>query len=137
MNYQQLKSWIGDKGNQKILVIVFGFILVFFVGLGIGSYVKPTKQKNIKSYINNTTNAVNKLEDLGEVKVIDKPPEQGAVTSVKPTESAECIVKGNIGSGGTKIYHIKGGSFYIRVKPEMCFKTSKEAEEAGFTKSSR
>lgn len=137
MTYQQLKSWVGEKSNQKVLVLIFGFVVVFLVGFGVGSFVKPSKQKNTKTYTNNTTNPVNKPEVLGESKVTDKPPEQNAATSTKPSQASECIVKGNLGSGGTKIYHVKGGSFYNRVKPEMCFKTPKEAEDAGFVKSSR
>ena len=53
------------------------------------------------------------------------------------TLTAECKIKGNISSGGKKIYHIKGGASYKAVKPEMCFNTEEEAKAGGFVKSLR
>lgn len=46
-------------------------------------------------------------------------------------------VKGNINSKGEKIYHVPGGQFYEKTKPEMCFKTPGDAEKAGFRASKR
>lgn len=45
-------------------------------------------------------------------------------------------VKGNEGSGGN-IYHVPGGSFYEKTKPEQTFCTEQEAVDAGFRKSQR
>lgn len=38
-------------------------------------------------------------------------------------------VKGNADS---HVYHLPGSRFYDKVKPERCFKTALDAEEAGF-----
>lgn len=46
-------------------------------------------------------------------------------------------VKGNINSKGEKIYHVPGGQFYDRTKPEYCFCTPADAEAAGFRASKR
>ncbi|PTQ50947.1 MAG: hypothetical protein HSCHL_2036 [Hydrogenibacillus schlegelii] len=46
-------------------------------------------------------------------------------------------IKGNINSKGEKIYHVPGGQFYDKTKPEMCFKTPGDAEKAGFRASKR
>jgi hypothetical protein len=50
--------------------------------------------------------------------------------------SDNCPIKGNV-SKDSKIYHVPGGSFYNRVKPERCFQTEGEAKAAGFRKSTR
>jgi len=61
--------------------------------------------------------------------------------SVKGTGSYDCPpgypVKGNINSRGEKIYHVPGGQFYDRTKPEYCFCTPADAEAAGFRASKR
>lgn len=51
--------------------------------------------------------------------------------------TTNCPVKGNISSTGNKIYHVVGGAFYARVKPEQCFNDEATAKAAGFRKSSR
>lgn len=56
--------------------------------------------------------------------------------SVPNKVSANCPVKGNV-SKDSKIYHVPGGSFYNRVKPEQCFQTEADAKAAGFRKSTR
>lgn len=47
------------------------------------------------------------------------------------------VIKGNINSKGEKIYHVPGGAYYERTKPEQTFSTVEEAEAAGFRPSSR
>ncbi|GAB6875594.1 thermonuclease family protein [Thermaerobacter litoralis] len=46
-------------------------------------------------------------------------------------------VKGNIASSGEKIYHVPGGAYYAKTKPEYCFRTAADAQRAGFRPSSR
>ncbi len=71
-----------------------------------------------------------------------KQPNQPATTQTQSSKNStdktteDCPVKGNI-SSKSKIYHVKGGSFYDRTDPEMCFNTEVEAQAAGFVKSSR
>ena len=63
------------------------------------------------------------------------------VTRQNVTDS-ECRIKGNIGNGGKRIYHVPGGSFYDRTRidtslGERWFCTEDEASDAGWRKSSR
>jgi micrococcal nuclease len=46
-------------------------------------------------------------------------------------------IKGNINTKGERIYHVPGGAFYGRTKPERCFATEDEAQREGFRKSKR
>ena len=43
-------------------------------------------------------------------------------------------IKGNAQSG---IYHMPGGQYYKETRPERCFATEQEAQEAGYRKSKR
>lgn len=52
-------------------------------------------------------------------------------------EKGNGLIKGNINAKGEKIYHMPGGAFYEQTKPEVWFKTEREAIEAGFRKSKR
>ncbi|CAH0345883.1 thermonuclease family protein [Bacillus sp. CECT 9360] len=60
-----------------------------------------------------------------------------AETDEAVSESSSCEIKGNINSGGEKIYHIPSGQYYGITKPEEMFCTEAEAKEAGFRKSQR
>ena len=46
-------------------------------------------------------------------------------------------LKGNINSKGEKIYHVPGGAYYSKTKPEVCFRTERDAQKAGFRRSMR
>jgi hypothetical protein len=46
-------------------------------------------------------------------------------------------IKGNLASGGERIYHVRGGQFYARTDPEACFATESDAMAAGFRRSQR
>lgn len=100
-----------------------------------------------KTYEQYTTKDTAKPTKAGEITTVDLPKEDvlGQATtaltttpipSITATEGQSCIVKGNI-SSKDKIYHVKGGAFYERTTPEMCFTTEAEAKAAGFRKSSR
>lgn len=57
-------------------------------------------------------------------------------------DNCECPIKGNIGKGGTRIYHMPGGSHYSRTKineakSERWFCSEAEAQAAGWRKSKR
>ena len=43
-------------------------------------------------------------------------------------------IKGNASS---MIYHVPGGAFYARTKPEECFATEADAQAAGYRRSQR
>ncbi len=84
--------------------------------------------------------ATPEVKGAQSLEVIPKVTPTASATSsgptAKPSTSADCFVKGNV-SKDSKIYHVLGGSFYNRVKPEQCFQTEAEAQAAGFRKSTR
>ena len=132
--YEKIKNWLKEKENKQKLIIAGSFIVVFIVGFGAGSYSKTIRRDAYKPQTNYTTKQPVKTSP--ETAAPQKSPAPVAATTNK-APTTNCIVKGNIGSGGKKIYHVKGGAFYDRTKAEECFNTEAEALAAGFTKSSR
>jgi len=58
------------------------------------------------------------------------------------TDNRTCPIKGNIGKGGTRIYHVPGGAYYSRTKisegkGERWFCSEEEARAAGWRRSKR
>lgn len=116
------------KTHQQKIVLIMGYLLVASLGFMLG---KMTAFKY----------------DVPEVRVEESfaplpnnSQNSDSVQSASVDNSdAECagLIKGNISSGGEKIYHMPGGAFYTRTNPEMCFATEAEAQAAGFRKSSR
>lgn len=134
MTYDEIKSWL--KTNKQKLILSACYVLVFVVGFGAGSFQKGIRRDSLKPQ-NNYTTQMDKKPINNEGEVLGKTA-TSSTASVKPTAAtdANCIIKGNI-STTKKIYHVKGGAFYARVKPEQCFNTEAEALVAGFVKSSR
>lgn len=61
---------------------------------------------------------------------------------VKPVDEWNCPkthpIKGNVNvQKGTRIYHLPGGAFYNKTKPEKCFAAEDDAKKDGFRKSKR
>jgi hypothetical protein len=139
ITYENLKTWLGEKENKQKAIIGVCFVVVFFVGFGAGSFKRLSMRDTNKTYSNYTTQPAKKplTAEAGTQADLNaaQPIVAGAATSTPATGA--CIVKGNISSTGSKIYHVKGGAFYDRVKPEQCFNTEAEAQAAGFRKSSR
>lgn len=57
-------------------------------------------------------------------------------------DNAECAIKGNIGKGGARIYHVPSGAYYSRTKidpskGERYFCSEAEAVKAGWRKSKK
>ena len=47
-------------------------------------------------------------------------------------------IKGNLTTRtGECIYHVPGGAFYLKTKPELCFSSEGEARQAGCRRSKR
>jgi cell division septation protein DedD len=134
--YEKIKNWLEEKENKNKLVLGLSFIIVFAVGFGAGSYAKHTSYKPQANYttIPSKKPVTTKAPAADTGEVLGKATTAVAATSTQPSA---CVVKGNIASTGKKIYHVKGGAFYNRVKPEECFNTEAEALAAGFIKSSR
>ena len=66
----------------------------------------------------------------------------GNRTSAKDNASPKCLIKGNIGSSGDRIYHLPDGRFYDQTgidesKGERWFCTEAEARAAGWRRSSQ
>jgi hypothetical protein len=134
MTYQEIKTKLIE--NKEKIVLGVCFVLVFIVGFGAGKFDGSVKASNYKSPNNYTTSTGKQTTPFVSKEGDDaaKPTVAGAATS---TPSLACPVKGNISAKGKKIYHVQGGAFYNRVKPEQCFNTEAEALAAGFVKSSR
>lgn len=56
----------------------------------------------------------------------------GAVWAVDDACPSSHPIKGNHSSSGDYIYHIPGGTFYERTRPEVCFASEDEAQTAGY-----
>ena len=70
--------------------------------------------------------------------------ERGAVEkeAAASLSNPECLIKGNISSNGSRIYHPPGGAYYSRTKIDLSrgerwFCSATEAEEAGWRASMR
>ena len=150
--YEKLKKWSAE--HKKEIWVGACFVLVFWIGFGTGRYdrqVIAAQRKLPNNYSKNPEpnqktvgNGGEGGAEGGQVKGVEadnlqaeaaKPAAPKAAEG-QPKIGSECVVKGNI-SGNNKIYHVKGGSFYERTNPEMCFATEAEAKEAGFRKAAR
>ena len=150
-SYEKIKKWF--VFHKREIWIGACFVLVFLVGFGTGRY-----DRNRTAVQKKLPNNYSKNPDLNQKTTVDRGEEAGAGTvkgaqtqkevntempatapktpATKPKEGTDCLVKGNI-SGNNKIYHVKGGAFYDRTNPEMCFATEEEAKAAGFRKAAR
>lgn len=139
--YEKLKRFA--KEHKKEIYVAACFVVVFFVGFGTGRYDKQAQSEKRKTQSNYSKSSVveQKVEpELEANKEANKPTQavggataDGGVAGIK----TECLIKGNISSTGSKIYHVKGGAFYDRTSAEQCFNTEPEALAAGFRKSQR
>lgn len=146
ITYERIKAW--GKDHRSALICVAAFVVIFFVGVGVGKLTRSSPHKTSSNYSNYSTKqtpAAEKSPPATESKTEAATPEQAASPATAVAEVAAPLVLGATTNGpcivkGTKskIYHIKGGTFYDRVtKPVACFKTEEEAKAAGFRKSSK
>lgn len=104
------------------------------VKLSTGTYKVTT---SVKYQLKGKTSTVKKTET---VKVTKKAAKKKPVS--KKGYGYKCPagypVKGNrTGSKKEWKYHVKGGAFYDRTKPEECFKNTSDARKAGYRASKR
>ena len=133
MDYKNFRNWL--EGQKNNIVLGGCFVLVFIIGFGSGRYIKE-KDTQIQRAQNNYT----KKTVASQTQIAVPPvPEiiQNATSSTEMKGQASCYIKGNISSGGRKIYHVPEGRYYKMVKPEQCFTTEGEALAAGYVKSSQ
>lgn len=158
MSYDSIKSYMRDHRQSVIIAILF--VAIFGVGYGTGSSWHASgasdasslriKQNNYNTKSAFTQTAEGELPERRDATAIpevkgdqttvqkakDNPTQPVEKSTTSSTPAKDCPVKGNI-SKDSKIYHVPGGSFYNRVKPEQCFQTEAEAKAAGFRKSAR
>lgn len=136
LDYESLKEKV--KNNSSLVAYAAGLAATLLIGIGIGRGAAPEKKPESSQLQTNYTTT--KPDNQPVVAATPTPEVKGEQTSpaAKPTapDLANCPIKGNV-SSASKIYHVKGGSFYERTNPEMCFQTEGEAVAAGFRKSSR
>lgn len=136
--YEQAKDFVTEPNNKQKIITGICFVLVFLVGFGTGrgeGLYEKNKQQSKETQSKYTTKQGTK-----ETGTIPQPTQTEAILTPPPaptTTTGECVVKGNVSTSGNKIYHVKGGAFYDKVKPEQCFGTEQDAQAAGFRKSSR
>jgi hypothetical protein len=128
--YEEIKKSFLE--NRQNIALGVGYILVFLLGLGVGKYDQEWQKRVVRLQNNYNTKSTNLQK---ETVVQEKGDEEAKVLSEDTNQT--CLIKGNISAQGKKIYHIPGGSFYERVKPEECFASEALARAAGFVKSSR
>lgn len=133
MTYEDFKNVL--ETHKTKIFLALSFVLIFMAGYGTGRYQKNQNPKRYgpSNYTKNQTTTQNTKveEEGGGVKGVSTS------TTTSTVQAADCFIKGNISTGGKKIYHMPGGASYKIVKPEMCFKTEDEAKNAGFIKSGR
>lgn len=138
-----------EKAGRGTLIRKYGLFACALLGafvIGFLSQGETRETKKVpaptvapKATAQKTEFATTEDEKVSETLTVPTKTGQPLVASAntgKTTANATCPVKGNI-SGKNKIYHVVGGSFYARVKEEMCFQTEQEAVTAGFRKSLR
>lgn len=106
------------------------------VKLAAGTYKVTTA---VKYTYKGKTSTVKKTETL---KVTKKAAAKKKTSVAMNGKTYNCPagypVKGNrTGSKNEWKYHVKGGAFYDRTKPEECFKTAADAKKAGYRASKR
>src|SRR5689334_22664683 len=103
INYQSLKDWLKEENNKQKVVIGVCFVLVFLVGFGVGKFDKLNSRTQSKLQSNYTTKP--KAQPVKQTDAI-LPDGQGIVAGTATSTSSSCLIKGNISSGGKKIYHV-------------------------------
>lgn len=140
MDYEKNKLWLQE--HKKDIATGICFIVIFFVGFGSGKLVKQDSIPKPSNYGNynigdSKKTTANKAATKAVINETPPSPTESASTTISALSKVNCVVKGNISSGGKKIYHVPSGSLYKIVKPEICFATEREALAQGFVKSGR
>lgn len=147
ISYDRIKNWCRD--HKKEMTVSACFVLIFLVGFGTGRYDRGAQNLKRRAQSNYTKSPDNQQKagtdattsqdqlDKGQVAGQTTGNDGAAVGKNQTKNETNCLIKGNISTKGDKIYHVKGGAFYDRTNPELCFNSESEAKAAGFRKSSR
>ena len=95
-------------------------------------------EKNIEIFRTDEQGTIVATSDGKSIAFNKTPsPNDNASDQLYMDDKGNGIIKGNINKNGEKIYHMPGGAYYDSTIPEEWFKTEREAQAAGFRKSSR
>lgn len=131
--------------QQQPIVLIIGYVLVAGLAFSLGRMSSPLatppeiRVEEAFVPLNNTAeNRIEQSQDpAGSAQNSGAGGDSQPAGGNEPGNCAANQIKGNIGSGNSRVYHLPGGSFYNRTVAEMCFNTEAEAQAAGFRKSSR
>jgi hypothetical protein len=122
------KGFLAEQ-RPKIIALMC-MAVAFGTGYGLGSH-ESNAVKISRRQLDYTTNDAKRQPTVTPTsKPLTGKAESGS-------NATDCKVKGNIGSGNKKTYHVAGGAFYDRTNAEVCFATEAEASAAGFIKASK
>ncbi len=123
---------------QQTIILIVGYLLILALGFGLGE-IASIKQTPPKVLVEEAFLPPNNSENLTPAQSSPAAETNTKLPLAIISQTGECDgkIKGNIGSGNDRVYHVPNGSFYKRVVAEVCFSTEAEAITAGFRKSSR
>lgn len=106
------------------------------VKLGAGTYTVTT---TVKYTVKGKKSTVSKKQTLKVVKAKSSSKKRSVKMNGQGYSCPKGYpVKGNrTGSNKEWKYHVPGGQYYSRTKPEECFKTERDAQKAGYRASKR
>lgn len=125
-----MNSLIKKFNNNKL----FSSIIIGSIIIAASIYTSNSQTKS--TYIKHIAKELVQAQNINSIKQVN----QFKVTK-NEYKSDDCLVKGNISSGG-KIYHIPGGQFYDKTiidtsRGEKWFCSETEAQTAGWRRSQR
>jgi hypothetical protein len=128
--------------QQQPILLLIGYILIAGLAFSLGRLTGPsTPPPEIvveEAFVPLNNTLENSIGQSQTEPVLTPTPAAGGTQSGgNDSDCAVGQIKGNIGSGNSRVYHLPGGSFYNRTEAEMCFNTEAEALAAGFRKSTR
>ncbi len=125
------------KKHQQTIILAIGYVCVLIFGFALGKIYPDQNTEPIR--IEEVFSPPNNSENLAEVQSNLNASGKPEPLLVQLSVDGECNgkIKGNLGSGNDRVYHIPTGSFYKRVAAEICFDNEKQAVAAGFRKSGR
>lgn len=133
--------WVdGELFNQKLITKGLARVAIYQPDVKYIDQFRTSQQKAQQKGI-----GIWSIENYAQEDGYQTPKEKSAPKE-KPqsqpkkepkTTTGNCNIKGNISSGGEKIYHVPGGQFYEVTNPEEMFCSTGAAESAGYRASKK